>query len=206
MQSKDILKSNTPTTTWAVTKGGWVSKSDKSSGKVSKRYCTPVTIIDPENQYYVTQVYSATSDQREWAVAPSSERTKGFLVEDGAQNRWVVKSADFIGLWADKEKEWSAQESEAEKVEQERQRRHKLQSGEDARIKAVNESIERDLTRSLSDLLTGARGIMVSLGVEGIWNEDYTAYQAKTSGRVTIDVKDFQRLLEAVYEAREAVN
>ena len=216
MQSKDIIKSNAPGVLWAIAKGGWVSKSDKAIGKVDRRYCTPVSIIDPGNQYNLSQTYVLGNDGsylrdssgdlvREWTVAPSGERSKGFLVEDGAGNRWVVKSSDFVGLWSDKEKEWSAKEQENEKEEQERARRQALQTGEDARIRAVNESIEKDIVRSLTDLLEGAP-VSVSLGVEGKWNDDYTSYRATTSGRVTINVDDFQRLLEAVYEAREGVN
>lgn len=216
MQSKDILKSNATGVRWAVTKSGWVSKSDKASGKVDRRYCTPVVIVDPANQYNVAQGYVLGSDGnylrdssgdlvREWTIAPTGERSKGFLVEDGGGNRWVVKSSDFIGLWDDKEKEWSVAEQENEKAEQERARRQALQTGEDARIKAVNEAIEHDIVRSLADLLEGAP-VTVSLGVEGKWNDDYTTYRATTTGRVTINVDDFQRLLEAVYEAREAVN
>jgi len=216
MQAKDILKSNAPGAVWAVTNSGWVRKSDKAIGRVQRQQCTPVKIIDPSNQYGLSPayVYEDTVIKRdalgnyvtEWRVAPAEERSKGFLVEDGGGNRWVVKSADFIALWSEKEKEWSEKEREHEKEEQERVRRNTLQLQEDARIKAVNESIEKDIVRSLADLLGGGAPVTVNLGVEGKWNTDYTAYRATTSGRVTINVDDFQRLLEAVYEAREGVN
>jgi hypothetical protein len=208
MQSKDILRNNTATTTWAIA-NSWMSKEAKSDPArlTSRSQCAEVRLVDTANFYYLRQIHNHDTGLAEWKVAPTAERTKGWLVErvsDG--NRWVIKSADILGIWAELDGAWTAQESSRANAQAEEERRNTLRRGEDARVIANNERIEVSLASSLKALLGEATAVSVNLGVEGKWNDTFTEYRAKTSGRVTVDVRDFQRLLEAVYEAREAVN
>jgi hypothetical protein len=208
MQSKDILRANSTHTTWAIATS-WMSKEAKSDPArlTTRGQCAEVRLVDPGNFYYLRQVHNNNTGVAEWRVAPTTERTKGWLIErvsDG--ERWVVKSADILAPWGELDIAWTTQEASRANAQAEEERRNALRRGEDARVIANNERIEVSLASSLKALLGEATPVAVNLGIEGKWNDDYSQYHAKTSGRVTVDVRDFQRLLEAVYEAREAVN
>jgi hypothetical protein len=208
MQSKDIIRLNGATTTWAIA-NSWMSKEAKSDPArlTSRGQCAEVRIVDTANFYYLRQIHNHDTGVAEWKVAPTAERSKGWLierVEDGT--RWVVKSNDILAPWADLDAVWLKQEASRADEQAEQERRNALRRAEDLRVSAINDRLEASLPTALQRLLGEATPVVVSLNVDGTWNDDYSQYRAKTGGRVTIDVRDFQRLLEAVYEAREAVN
>jgi hypothetical protein len=203
MQAKDILKD--PTTSWAVVgRTSYVDKRSKSTGNVSRSSCDKVTLV---NTKYYNKSHRLSDDATSFVEASSSERAKGFLVavpaSDGSNYYRVVPSSDFIGVWDDLETTWTSRESEALRIQGERERMARIQ-------KLATQSLDDTLEDVRVNTVTASRKLLgtepeIYLNVTGDWNADNTEYNARLGGRVTIQFTDYQRLLEKVFEAQDAL-
>lgn len=203
MKATDITKQATGTKWAVVSRTAWVRKENKASGKVARNQCDQVIIVG-SGMYKRTHYISTINDPDAFKVAPTAERSKGFLTYDGAVYR-VVPSSDFIGLWSEKELVWSVQEQEEANRVKQNQSKALIREEAEATLKNSIPDIEENLRLAVTKLLVNPKGFEVRAMVNGDWNEDSTQYSAYLAGNVTMTISDFQRLLEKIYEAQDAL-
>ena len=205
MQGKDIIKHDTRHTKWAVVqRHAWVRKENKSSGRVARSSCEPVKLVS--TKYYMSTDHVRDNiDQAVFREASSSDRAKGFLTVTDAGLYRVVSSADFIGLWDELETSWNVSETleaEAKRVQQEQALKRERA---EASLRASVTDIEANLKRAISNLLGATTHHDIYLNVTGDWDAEMKEYTPRLAGRVQLQLEDFQRLLEVVYEAQDAL-
>lgn len=205
MQGKDIIKHDTKHTNWAVVqRHAWVRKENKSSGNVDRSSCEPVKLVSTK-YYRSTDSVRDVFDTDVFREAGSGERSKGFLTINNDGHYRVVSSGDFIGLWEELTVNWDIKEkTRAESQRIELERREKRDRAE-ASLRASVPDIEANLKRAISNLLGATTQHDIYINVNGDWDADMVEYTPRISGRVQLQLEDFQRLLETVYEAQDAL-
>ena len=203
MKAIDILHKDNAGIEWAVmSRNGWASKEQKSAGKVDRKHCVKVTLVDTKKYnktHHVQQVNSSSF----FVEAPKGERSTGFLVTDGSVF-WVCPSADFIDSWQRMEGFWAI----AEKVEAERQAQCDRRAGKEAKVTATlyaDKAVLTDNVRKSTEAILGSTSsLKIYISPQIMWVNDTPT--GVLNGEVTLSVGDYQRLLEKLYEAREANN
>lgn len=205
MQGKDIIKHDTKHTNWAVVqRHAWVRKENKSSGNVDRSSCESVKLVSTK-YYRSTDSVRDVFDTAVFREAGSGERSKGFLTINNDGHYRVVSSGDFIGLWDELTVNWDIKEkTRAESQRIELERREKRDRAE-ASLRASVPDIEANLKRAISNLLGATTQHDIYINVNGDWDADMVEYTPRISGRVQLQLEDFQRLLETVYEAQDAL-
>lgn len=203
MQGKDIIKN--AGTSWAVVqRHAWVRKENKSSGKVARSSCESVSLVNTK-YYRSTDIIRDNLDPDIFREASSAERSKGFLTINSDGHYRVVSSGDFIGEWDDLSTKWAV--AEAVEEENNRLQRERLEKREraEASLKASVPDIDANINRAITKLLGAETKRDVYVSVSGEWSADFADYLPQISGRVQLQLSDFQRLLEVVYEAQDAL-
>lgn len=204
MLAKDIIKHSNAS--WAVIgRTSYVDKRSRTSGNVHRSSCEKVELVDTK---YYNRSNRLSDDPSSFTVASSAEKSKGFLVSYPTATSMVyrvVPSADFIGLWAEMETIWSVKEAEANKAEAERERKRNIERLATQSLEDNREEVERSAKQATERLLGADTKVEMYVNVTGEWNEDFTDYKPRLGGRVTLSFSDYQRLLEKVFEAQDAL-
>lgn len=205
MQGKDIIKHDTTHTNWAVVqRHAWVRKENKSNGNVDRSSCEPVKLVSTE-YYRNSDSVRDTLDTGVFQKAEAGNRSKGFLTVNNDGHYRVVPAGDFIGLWDELTVNWAIKEKTREESQRiELERREKRDRAE-ASLRASVPDIEANLKRAISNLLGATTPQDIYISVNGDWDAEMTEYTPRISGRVQLQLEDFQRLLETVYEAQDAL-
>lgn len=205
MQGKDIIKHDTTHTNWAVVqRHAWVRKENKSNGNVDRSHCEPVKLVSTE-YYRNSDSVRDTLDTGVFQKAEAGNRSKGFLTINNDGHYRVVPAGDFIGLWDELTVNWAIKEKTREESQRiELERREKRDRAE-ASLRASVPDIEANLKRAISNLLGATTPQDIYISVNGDWDAEMTEYTPRISGRVQLQLEDFQRLLETVYEAQDAL-
>jgi len=203
MKAYDINHKDNAGIEWAViSRNGWASKEQKSSGRVDRRHCVKVTVVDTK-KYNKTHHVQTVNSPAFFVEAPKGERSTGFLVTDGSAF-WVVASSNFIDSWARMEGFWAI----AEGQEAERQAQRERRAGKEAKVTATlyadKEALTDSIRKSTESLLGSTYSLKVYISPQIMWVDDTPT--GVLNGEVTLSVGDYQRLLEKLYEAREANN
>jgi len=205
MKSADILKD--PTIEWAVVNPSRSApRSDRKANDVPREKTLRVKLYD--TRYYHKASYIRPEyDPLYHSLAPSTERSKGFLVKDSTSgNMYILSASEFLGAWDVCVDEWDAKALKKELEAAEASRRSAIRAEQDATIRATIPTIEANLKSSTAKILGPDVRVTAYLSHEGVWDTDFTKYTPKIVGNVTLTVADYQRLLEKLYEAREANN
>jgi hypothetical protein len=197
MQAKEIIAKGKGHEFAVISPSAYVGRGQRA--QASRSQCYQAKLVSTTKHQKTSRRSASISD---FTVADSSDRSAGFLVEN-AGTFFVAPAQDFIEDWSVADARWTAEESVRATEMAEQNRRSSIREVEENRLRAVQDSLRQNLITSLKGLLGDATPVSVSLAVDGKWNEDYTVYNAYNSGSVSISVRDFQRLLETVYEARE---
>ena len=203
MLSKDILKN--PKTEYAVVNQRYyIHKTDRSPDTAGREKSIKVTLAS-EKYYVNTRQVNDHLDPHYYREAPASERNKGFLTIDDKGHSRVIPAKDLIGRWAPLEVKWNLREQEQETKEAESRRRSLIREKAEATVREGLTDLEANVRSSTQKLLGIGTPVDIRLSVGGDWNETFTDYTPHVNGSVALSVEQFQRLLEKVYEAQDAL-
>ena len=203
MQSSAILKQRL-TTDWAVVHyRHHVPKVQRVPGILRRSQAMKARLVSTQ-YYYKTSVIS--TDRSMFKLAPTSERSKGFLVTDGT-NFWIAPAVDFVCKWAEAEAPWLVEEEVARKAQEERDAKAKRE--QDAYTYAQRRAIERrtgaeDSIRALAgaDFLESTR---ISIGASVSYDPERDRYAPVVDGSIQLPLRAFERIIEKYNELLDEV-
>jgi hypothetical protein len=211
MLTQEILKAfkADSKTEFAVMRRGYSSPRNRTPRRSETLMVTMVSTIVRKDQGVAVNVGDITDQNPIDSVFPSATtadgtvKYKGFLVTDGF-SYWVCSAKNFVGIYSELDSVWVAHETQREAEEERRKRENDIVSAVRPQLEARAQDTKESLTKSIIELL-GKEPLSVSVYGDGDWDKDRTVYTPRIGGSVQLSVQDFQRLLEVIYEAREAV-
>lgn len=212
MIAKDIIaNAGVP---FAVIKSNYrVSAKAIAAQSVLRHHTDQVTLVNTD--YYDLDGWNSNSlDPDSFTKSPAGQKGgKGFLVVDD-QNRYSVRRAGaFVGLYAGMELGWASQEAEVARERAQSAVLDQIRRDAHATVQGQAEALKESTQRVLKTLLPAAEfeAITVYTTVDGDWAHDRSdmnakpVYTTKVSGDVRIPINTFQRLLEVILEAQDAL-
>jgi hypothetical protein len=212
MLAKDIIKD--AKASWAIANPNYnYSSTLIKSRRINRSSVVKVKLVDTD-YYDLNGVWNWQDFPDNFKKAPAGQKgSKGFLVVSEDNSKYIVVSAkNFIDTYGEMEAYWSVQE----KVEaQEKERQGRMSEVRDAALgtaRANADSLKESAVKSLMSVLkTVDSSTSVNVRADGEWarNEDGTVdetrFNARTFGTVELSLRDFQRLMEKLYEAQDAL-
>lgn len=202
MQSSAILKHRL-STEWAVTHfHHHVRKEDRVPGRLRRNQAQKARLVSTK-YYYKTAVVAM--DRNAFKPAPTSERSKGFLVVNDEGRYWVAPAIDFVSVWSEAEKYWLEEERiqrEAQELSAARQKRQ----GEAYAYGARRATERREGAESSIRALLGgeaAERARITTAHEVRYSEENDSFRPVVTGMVTLMLSDWERMMELINELRD---
>jgi hypothetical protein len=203
MKATDITHKDNAGLEWAVmSPNGWATKEQKSKGNVDRKQCSKVALVDTA-KYASTHHVQPINSSAFFVLAPKGERASGFLVTNGS-DFWVISSNEFIAPWKQMEPKWIAKEAIQAEEEAQKARRKDAEENLTATLIADKQALTASIRKATGGILGLHAQARIYLAVGITWQEDTPT--GSITGDVTLSVGDYQRLLEKLFEAREANN
>jgi hypothetical protein len=201
-------------TAFAVVGNYNVRQKSIQAKSVDRRHTDKVTVVDSVNYYEVDDWVSVSDNPSAFKQAEAGQKGgKGFLVRDENSKYRVVRASMFIATYDEMETVWAGAEAQAAQERAVREQTEKVKNDAVATIQSQVEAVRVSIQRTLNSILptNEANSVTVSAVASGDWTHDRNdptatpVYEAYLSGNVTIPISVFQRLLETVLEAQDAL-
>ncbi|CAB5219147.1 hypothetical protein UFOVP221_31 [uncultured Caudovirales phage] len=196
----------------------YAGKQYKTVNTVAENSIVRAKLVSEEG-YVPTDSYSQRNAQgtydRHFTIAGESYRVKSLLFETEGNNdpdtdniRFVIRASEVVGEWDEVDQRFVERRAEREHAQTERERQHFIIERAEQPLKATLPSTKEKLSETVSNLLGKAVAdyqFDASLHVSGAWVDPTNPqeYIAHIAGKVSLDVRCFQQLLEDFYDARE---
>lgn len=202
MQSSQILKQRL-TTEWAVTDPHrHVPKSSRVVGILNRSQARKATLVSTKYYYKSGRV---VDDRSYFQLAPTSERSKGFLVTDG-NVYWVAPAIDFVSKWAEAEKPWLEAEAAAKALQEAQEKRYE-RTREAQRYAQQKAQQRADGARDSIKAVLGEKALNdahVNTSYEVDYDEQKDVVRPRVYGSVMVTLADWERLMEKLSDALDA--
>jgi hypothetical protein len=212
MIAKDIIQN--AGVTFAVVKTNYrVSAKAIAAQSVMRHHSDEVTLVNTD--YYDVDGWNSNSlDKDSFTKSPAGQKGgKGFLVVD-ENNRYSVRRAGaFVAVYSDMESLWADQEAKAQNERAQALVLEEIRRDAHATVQGQADALKESTQRVLKSLLPAKEFEEVSVytSVDGDWTHDRSdmnakpVYTTKVGGNVSIPINTFQRLLEVILEAQDAL-
>jgi hypothetical protein len=213
MLTKDILKLPINTDLVVIKHHEYVSKSATSdpwwvdvngnrSPKISARHVVYAQLVSYDT--YEESHYVEPNPTHYGFCKTSSDRTKRFMVTNGTLF-WLVNASNIIGLKSEFAPFYDKELADIEAERAELNRRQAIRQAIVTQVESQAESLRQSLKDSLKDLLgiVASENADINLRVLGDYNHDFTNYEGHIEGRVALNYKHLQTLIELAYEGKQ---
>ena len=212
MLAKDIVRE--PNVSWAIANPSYnYNASAIKNRQIDRVRAIKVKLVSTD-YYDMSGVWNWQDFPDSFRKAPSSQKGgKGFLVVAEESSRYLVVSAkQFIDTYPAMEAHWAHTEKAASDEQARRLRMNEVREAALSTANANAEVVRENALKTLSSVLkTTDLSTTVNVRATGEWakkedgTQDETVYNTTLNGMVELTIRDFQRLVEQLYEAREAL-